>query len=75
MDSDPQALSAVDRTVAAATEVLRMHRPDTDGWCLACLAAWGRLVFIEQCTLVQWAAAVHAKYVPRRPEDPPAPGY
>jgi hypothetical protein len=67
MDSDPQALSAVDRTIVAATDVLRTHRADADGWCLGCLAAWGRLVFFEQCTQVQWAAAVHAKYLSGRP--------
>jgi hypothetical protein len=48
--------------LAAAAEVLRQHVPDADGWCLGCLAVWDRLVFIEHCTQVRWAAAVRAAY-------------
>jgi len=57
---EPDAAFA--RTLAAAADVVRAHIPDADGWCLGCLALWGRLVPIEQCTQLRWAAAVRAAY-------------
>jgi len=72
VDADPADREATERTLAAAAEVLRQHTPDADGWCLGCLAQWGRLVFIEQCTQVQWAAAVRAAYGQGRRGDWPA---
>jgi hypothetical protein len=57
--SDPAGRDAM---LAAAAEVERQHVPDADGWCLGCLALWGRLVLIEQCTQLTWAAAVYAAY-------------
>jgi len=73
VDADPAARDATDRVIAAAAEVLRQHVPDADGWCLGCLALWGRLVFIEGCTQVQWAAAVRAAYGQGRRDDRPVP--
>jgi hypothetical protein len=52
-DPDP-----VTRTLVAALEVLQVHVPDAGGWCLGCLAWWGRLVPIDQCAQVVWASAV-----------------
>ena len=73
MEGDPAGRdAALARTLAAAAEVVRVHVPDADGWCLGCLAQWGRLVFIEQCTQVQWAAAVRAAYGLGRRDDWPA---
>jgi hypothetical protein len=57
--NDPAGRDAI---LAAAAEVARQHVPDADGWCLGCLALWGRLVFIEQCAQLKWATAVHATY-------------
>ncbi len=71
MDATPAADSP-DRVIAFAAEVLRQHTPDRDGWCRGCLALWGRLVFFEQCTQVQWAEAVHAFYAEGRRDDRPA---
>jgi hypothetical protein len=62
VDSDPADRDGVRQLLTAAAEVVRQHTPDADDWCLGCLALWGRLVFIEQCTQLQWAAAVHARY-------------
>lgn len=50
------------RLISAAREVIAEHVPDADGWCLGCLASWGRLVFVEECTHLAWAAAVRARY-------------
>jgi hypothetical protein len=62
VDSDPAGREATESTLAAAADVLRHHVSDGAGWCLGCLAQWGRLVFIEQCTQVQWAAVVRSTY-------------
>jgi hypothetical protein len=59
---DPAGRDAIERTLAAATEILRLHTPDRDGWCHGCSALWGRLVLVEQCTQVRWATAVRAGY-------------
>jgi hypothetical protein len=57
--NDPAGRDAI---LAAAAEVARQHVPDADSWCLGCLALWGRLVFIEQCTQLKWATAVQVTY-------------
>lgn len=62
MDADPAAPDETSRVLRAAAEVLRQHLPDTDGWCLGCVALWGRLVFHEHCTQAQWARAIYAAY-------------
>lgn len=63
VDGDPADRdAALARTLAAAADVVRAHVPDADGWCLGCLALWGRLVLIEQCTQLRWATAVRAAY-------------
>ena len=64
MDADREGIA---RTLAAAAEVVRQHVPDEDGWCVGCLASWGRLVLIEQGTQRQWAVAVYVRYGGRRP--------
>ncbi len=69
MDGDPAARDTLARTLAAAAEVMRQHTPDADGWCRGCLALWGRLMLIEQCTQLQWAVAVRAAYVQGRRGD------
>jgi hypothetical protein len=62
-----------DRLIAAATEVLRQHGPDAEGWCRGCLSLWGRLVTFEQCTQAEWVAAVHTAYQDGSHDDRPAP--
>jgi hypothetical protein len=62
--------AALARTLAAAAVVLHQHVPDVEGWCLGCLALWGRLVLIEQCTQRRWAAAVQAAYGGEGPASP-----
>ncbi len=72
MDADPADRDAIERVLAAAAEVLRQHAPDRDGWCRGCLDTWGRLVFSEQCTQAQWAAAMYADYWDARRDNGPA---
>jgi hypothetical protein len=72
VEGDPAGRDAIERTLAAATEVLRQHTPDADGWCLGCLNIWDRLVLWEQCTQAGWAAAVHAASIEGRLDDRPA---
>jgi hypothetical protein len=62
VDGDPADRDAVVHTLVAAADVVRVHVPDVDGWCLGCLALWGRLVSVEQCTQLHWAMAVRAAY-------------
>ncbi len=64
MDGDPAGRDAVERTLAAAAEVLRLHVPNRYGVCMGCSALGGRLVFIECCVQRQWAEAVRARYAP-----------
>ncbi len=71
VDANP-APDPRDRVLAYAADVLRHHIPDRDGWCRGCSDLWGRLVFIDQCTQVQWAAAVEAAYGGAWREDGPA---
>lgn len=70
MEVDPAAWKGFAPMLAAASEVARLHVSDADGWCVGCLAAWGRLVSVEQCTQLQWAAAVQARYGTGRPSAP-----
>jgi hypothetical protein len=61
-DIAPHAPEAVGQTLAAATEVRRLHVANTAGWCLGCLTGWNRLVLIEHCTQLRWANTVHTRY-------------
>ncbi len=40
VDGDPADQDGVARVLAVAAEVLRVHAPDVDGWCVGCLALW-----------------------------------
>jgi hypothetical protein len=57
----------MERTLAAAAEVLRLHVPNRYGVCMGCSALGGRLVFVEHCAQVRWAEAVRVAYA--RPAD------
>ncbi len=59
---DPHGLETVGKTLAAATEMRRLHVANPAGWCLGCLTGWNRLVLIGQCTQLQWANTVHTQY-------------
>jgi len=70
---DP-ATNSPDRLAEAAAAVLRQHVPDRDGWCRGCSVLWGRLVFIDQCTQMRWAAAVYAAHGKPIGQAPPGDG-
>ncbi len=61
MDADPAARDAIERTLAAADEVLRQHIPDRGGTCWGCLELWGQLAPYP-CLQAEWAMAVRAAY-------------
>lgn len=72
MDTDPAARGALDRVLAAAAEVLRLHIPDAHRWCLGCLDTWQRLTPFP-CEQAKWANAIIATYRAGAHEDAPPP--
>jgi len=61
VDADPAAQDAIERTLAAADEVLRRHTSDAGGTCWGCRDVWGRLAPYP-CQQAKWAMAVRAAY-------------
>jgi len=70
VDADAAARDAVERTLAAADEVVRQHVPDKGGTCWGCLELWGRLAPYP-CPQATWAIAVRAKFGSGQGPAPP----